>query len=99
MVNPSDDAADRTKPLISVKDICLSYGNFRALTDVSVDFYPGELVGLVGDNGAGKTSLIRHHRSRFGRGLFRWSEDHPVLPEAGHCPWSGIDPANDRIMR
>jgi simple sugar transport system ATP-binding protein len=59
MVNPSDDAADRTKPLISVKDICLSYGNFRALTDVSVDFYPGELVGLVGDNGAGKTSLIR----------------------------------------
>jgi len=46
-------------PLISVKDICLSYGNFRALTDVSVDFYSGELVGLVGDNGAGKTTLIR----------------------------------------
>jgi simple sugar transport system ATP-binding protein len=47
------------EPLISVKDICLSYGNFRVLTDVSVDFFPGELVGLVGDNGAGKTTLIR----------------------------------------
>ena len=47
------------EPLISVKDICLSFGNFRVLTDVSVDFYPGELVGLVGDNGAGKTTLIR----------------------------------------
>jgi simple sugar transport system ATP-binding protein len=30
-----------------------------ALSDVNVDFYEGELVGLVGDNGAGKTSLIR----------------------------------------
>jgi len=50
---------DAKKPLISIKNVSLSYGNFQALTDVSVDFYQGELVGLVGDNGAGKTTLIR----------------------------------------
>jgi len=54
----SDGVTARSTPLISVRNICLSYGNFRALTDVSVDFFPGELVGLVGDNGAGKTTLI-----------------------------------------
>jgi simple sugar transport system ATP-binding protein len=56
---PDGPAAVRKKPLISIKNVSLSYGNFQALTDVSVDFYQGELVGLVGDNGAGKTTLIR----------------------------------------
>src|ERR1700758_2979363 len=55
----TDGAGDARKPLISIRNVSLSYGNFRALTDVSVDFYQGELVGLVGDNGAGKTTLIR----------------------------------------
>src|ERR1700741_841029 len=55
----TDGAADSRQPLISIKNVSLSYGNFKALTDVSVDFFEGELVGLVGDNGAGKTTLIR----------------------------------------
>jgi len=50
---------DIKQPLISIRNISLSYGNFQALTDVSVDFHQGEMVGLVGDNGAGKTTLIR----------------------------------------
>ena len=55
----TEGAGKARKPLISIRNVSLSYGNFRALTDVSVDFYQGELVGLVGDNGAGKTTLIR----------------------------------------
>ena len=50
---------DMKRPLISIRNVSLSYGNFQALTDVSVDFHQGEMVGLVGDNGAGKTALIR----------------------------------------
>ena len=46
-------------PLVSMQNICLSFGRFEALKDVSVDFNAGELIGLVGDNGAGKTTLIR----------------------------------------
>jgi ABC-type sugar transport system ATPase subunit len=58
MVN-ADQTTDSRKPLISIRNVSLSYGNFQALSDVSVDFYQGEMVGLVGDNGAGKTTLIR----------------------------------------
>ncbi len=45
-------------PLISLRNVNLWYGTVQALREVTVDFYEGELVGLVGDNGAGKTSLI-----------------------------------------
>ena len=46
-------------PLIEMKNISLNFGTFKALSDVSVNFYEGEVAGLVGDNGAGKTTLIR----------------------------------------
>ncbi|APT84790.1 hypothetical protein CAQU_06615 [Corynebacterium aquilae DSM 44791] len=34
-------------------------GGRDVLTDITVDFAPGELVGLIGPNGAGKTTLLR----------------------------------------
>src|SRR5215510_2042683 len=52
-------AREARDSLIEMKNVSLNFGTFRALTDVSVNFYEGELVGLVGDNGAGKTTLIR----------------------------------------
>ena len=48
-----------TEPLARMKNISLRFGHFQALSDVSVDFYPRELVATVGDNGAGKSCLIR----------------------------------------
>ncbi len=59
---PRDPKGDNVEapraPLISLRGVNLWYGTVRALADVSVDFHEGELVGLVGDNGAGKTSLV-----------------------------------------
>ncbi|MBR0203633.1 MAG: ATP-binding cassette domain-containing protein, partial [Synergistaceae bacterium] len=31
----------------------------KALTDISIDFYPGEVHALMGENGAGKSTLIK----------------------------------------
>lgn len=45
--------------MLKVKNINVSYGEIQVLHNVSFDVNQGEIVSLVGANGAGKTSLIR----------------------------------------
>lgn len=51
--------AETTTPLIEVRNISKSFGNVRALNDVSMRVYGGEVHCLLGDNGAGKSTLIK----------------------------------------
>lgn len=44
---------------VSVKNIIKTYGEVKAVNDVSFDVQKGELFGLIGPDGAGKTSLFR----------------------------------------
>ena len=44
---------------IEVKNIVKSFGDFRALDDVSLEFPTGKLVALLGPSGCGKTTLLR----------------------------------------
>ncbi|MFO1161657.1 MAG: ABC transporter ATP-binding protein [Reyranellaceae bacterium] len=46
-------------PLLEVHDLDLFYGDAQALSGVSLDIADGEIVAIVGANGAGKSSLIR----------------------------------------
>ena len=48
-----------TAPLLTVSGLSVSYGRIRALDDISLSVRSGELVALAGENGAGKTSLVR----------------------------------------
>ena len=45
--------------LLSFSDVCRFYGKQDVLTGVTLSINPGERVGLVGRNGAGKTTIIR----------------------------------------
>ncbi len=45
--------------LYEVQNISKSYGSVVALSDVSLKIHAGEVIGLVGDNGAGKSSLVK----------------------------------------
>ncbi|HEX9431572.1 MAG TPA: ABC transporter ATP-binding protein [Burkholderiales bacterium] len=45
--------------MLNVQDIDLYYGDAQALDQVSLDVPQGEIVAIVGANGAGKSSLIR----------------------------------------
>ncbi len=46
-------------PSISISHVSKSYGTVRALDDVTLDIEPGEVFGLIGPDGSGKTSLFR----------------------------------------
>ena len=46
-------------PLLELERISLSYGPVRALREVSLALRAGEVLALVGDNGAGKSSLVK----------------------------------------
>lgn len=46
-------------PLLSVEGLALSYGRIQAVRDVALDVAPGEVLGLCGHNGAGKSSIVR----------------------------------------
>jgi len=47
------------EPLLELKGITKRFGAVQALTDVNLKVYPGEVMALVGDNGAGKSSLVK----------------------------------------
>jgi len=44
---------------VSVRNVSRSYGKVRVLSDVSLDVAGGELFGIIGPDGAGKTTLFR----------------------------------------
>jgi branched-chain amino acid transport system ATP-binding protein len=47
------------KPLLDVKDLKVSYGAITALKGITLSVGEGEVVALIGANGAGKTSTLR----------------------------------------
>jgi branched-chain amino acid transport system ATP-binding protein len=52
------DTQSSESPLLEVKDISLSFGGVKAITDVSFDVKKGEVRAIIGPNGAGKTSML-----------------------------------------
>ncbi|MCB1501626.1 MAG: sugar ABC transporter ATP-binding protein [Bauldia sp.] len=52
-----NDSSD--KPLLEMIGISKSFGGVQALRDVDFSLYPGEIHGLVGENGAGKSTTMK----------------------------------------
>ncbi len=46
-------------PIISVENLTKSYGEHNVLDNISFSFQPAQIIGLLGPNGCGKTTLIK----------------------------------------
>lgn len=46
-------------PLLELRGVSKHFGGVKALSDVNLQIRPGEVVGLVGDNGAGKSTMVK----------------------------------------
>jgi len=47
------------KGILSVENLTIAYGNIKAVDDISFEVHEGEIVTLIGANGAGKSSTLR----------------------------------------
>jgi branched-chain amino acid transport system ATP-binding protein len=50
--------ADRSAPVLCTEGLSVRYGGVQALEGVDLEVFAGQLVGLIGANGAGKTTFI-----------------------------------------
>ena len=73
-------------PALSCRDITVRYGAVTAISEVSIDFAPGLIHAVVGQNGAGKTTF-----ARVAAGL--------VKPERGSVAVSGRELPSGSVTR
>ncbi len=46
------------QPILRVREVSKSFGGIRALHQVSFDLHEGEILGIIGPNGSGKTTVV-----------------------------------------
>src|SRR3954453_6651297 len=67
-------------PLLQIRDLSKSFGSVQALNGVDFEVNAGEVMALVGDNGAGRSTLIKciagTHAADHGQILFEGNEVH-----------------------
>ena len=64
----------RGEPILRLEDVHTFYGTIEALKGISIDVYEGEIVTLIGANGAGKSTTLRsiHGLNHPRRGTIRF---------------------------
>ncbi len=47
------------KPILSLQNLSKSYGGIQVLKGISLDIFPGQVIGYIGPNGAGKSTTVK----------------------------------------
>ncbi len=85
---PCDENVQNDVPLLEICRLTKRYGEVQAVDNVSFDMYIGEILGLVGRNGAGKSSLMRMiaGQSRITEGRIVYRSPDGERPRTGYVP-------------
>ncbi|MEN8211947.1 MAG: ATP-binding cassette domain-containing protein, partial [Thermodesulfobacteriota bacterium] len=46
------------EPILKMEKVSKAFGGVQALENVSVEVYPGDILGIIGPNGSGKTTIV-----------------------------------------
>ena len=89
-------SAHATEPLLRLEGLAVRYGSVQALSGIDLEVRQGEVVALLGSNGAGKSTTLRAIsrlvNASSGRILWRGADLAPLATERtvklgiGHCP-------------
>lgn len=74
-----DRVTDRGEPIISIRGLCNAFGSQIVHDNLDLDVFPGEIIGIVGGSGTGKSVLLK---SIIGL----------IKPIAGEVRMYGLDP-------
>ena len=71
-------------PVLEVKNISLSFGGVKAITDTSFDILEHEIRAIIGPNGAGKSSMLNCingiYKPQIGSVIYKGEEIRKVTP-------------------
>ena len=92
--NPHSRADGKSLPVISIRGLTKRYGSLTALNDLNLDVHRGETFGVLGLNGAGKTTAIRllldllrpTRGEAFVFGYNCWTEGREARARLGYLP-------------
>ena len=59
MTKSSASGGTSPLPVLELRNISKNFGAIRALNGVDLSLEPGEVLGLMGDNGAGKSTIVK----------------------------------------
>lgn len=84
--NTINDSFQKGKEIISVENLSYSLDSIQVLSNINLKIFEGEFVALIGSNGVGKSTLIKHFN-----GLLR--------PSSGKVFVQGIDSASLNVSQ
>ena len=81
-INKPAAAPDQDLPLLKVKDLHVYYGAIHAVKGISLEVHEGEIVTLIGANGAGKSTTLKT--------IFEAAVPSTGMPPRTMEPWRGF---------
>ena len=97
-----DGRGDSTTPMLETRGLEVHHGQLRALQDISLRVFPGEVYAIIGANGAGKSTLLRTiaglHRPTTGTVLFDGTDVTRVRPDLRATSGIAMVPEGRRLF-